>query len=261
MRHITNVATAMCCDLCTQAPEDARITTYAHWRCGHLLSDQKVIDDFAGMKFGPDDGFNRSVQVLHRRWCDACIAYRKKMLFQNYEEYQIHGETSPAQHLQLAWSYGVRDGRMQAQHIDLEGQVLDVAKVILREPNLYEPSGKSLSMDRNKGKANMFPEIFGGSSVANPLMDCLVESLRDTAISKSDFAPETIEELRGLMQGVSLDDDRMSTCSELAVKYSEGKMEGLDFQWRLEKGIMYEVASSKIDEAMADALTVKMPHE
>lgn len=143
MKHNTNIATAMCCSLCTKAPEDVMITTYAHWCCGHLLSDQKVIDDFNGMKFGPDDGFNRSVQVLHPRWCDPCVAYRKKLLFQNYEECQPYGGASPARHLQLAWSYGIRDGRMQAQCIDLEGRILDVANVILREPNPYEPSGES----------------------------------------------------------------------------------------------------------------------
>jgi hypothetical protein len=103
----------------------------------------------------------------------------------------------------------------------------------------------------------VFPEILGGNNVVDPLMDSLVESLRDTAIAKSDFAPETVEELRGLMQGASLDDDKMSTCYELAAKCREGKMKGLDFQWRLEKKIMYEVASSKIDEAMTEALTVK----
>jgi hypothetical protein len=48
---------------------------------------------------------------------------------------------------QLAWSYGIRDGRIQAQCIDLEGQILDVANVILREPNPYEPAGESLRMN------------------------------------------------------------------------------------------------------------------
>jgi hypothetical protein len=104
----------------------------------------------------------------------------------------------------------------------------------------------------------VFTEILGENNVVDPLIDSLVESLCDTVIAKSDFAPEAVEELRSLMQDASLDDDEMSTCYELAAEYREGKMKGLDFQWRLEKKIMCEVTSSKIDEAVAEALTVKV---
>lgn len=59
--------------------------------------------------------------------------------------------------------------------------------------------------------------------MADPLMDSLVASLHGTAITKSDFAPETLEGLSKLMRGTSLDDDKAITCYELAVKYRRGK--------------------------------------
>ncbi|RDL39177.1 uncharacterized protein BP5553_03517 [Venustampulla echinocandica] len=185
---------------------------YAHWCCGH-----PIVVKYKDLSFRLDKPSDAYISVTHPRWCPKCAKVRTMAILENTKIDRKYKEDRrmPA-HFQLAWKLGVRDGRMAAQTIDLE------------KWSLISAIDAFLASQKSDGHS--------GNGKSGDAVGQLIASMK---LAKLDVSRQITDgELRAMILKTVMLDERTGARQTLAVKYQEGKMEGVDFQLKYEKSVM-----------------------